>query len=344
LFLAKVRMTGIIETAAQGFAFSTAILATLRAGSRALYALTTNNELDMMDGPLILSPFDVEELRLQGQEGEVSPLWEITFGFSEAVRHLRNAHENDDEEHHKTLNVFRNTWTEEKQSLRYYSMAAPHKSYPSFETTVNRKNHMSDIEKSKTESEGGTSIDCEENADQSLALTSQNKLSLMSSTDTVQKNKSIYFVVFNNFFKNTASFVTTCWIEPVLHFHSMWRRQSRIDDNDFDEEAEELNLDYESIYTSEVTIPVHSGSDPDAEVQAEGKHHPKVARIKVFAPKMFRLLRSRFCIDEEMMIQSMLHNGPYVSFQSNSKGAARVGKFNDVRYYLGGITHSAMLN
>jgi hypothetical protein len=49
------------------------------------------------------------------------------------------------------------------------------------------------------------------------------------------------------------------------------------------------------------------------------------AEITAYAPGTFADLRSRFGIPEQVFRQSILESGPYVSFQSNSKGAARVG-------------------
>lgn len=49
------------------------------------------------------------------------------------------------------------------------------------------------------------------------------------------------------------------------------------------------------------------------------------AEITAYAPDTFADLRSRFGIPEQAFRQSILQSGPYVSFQSNSKGAARAG-------------------
>lgn len=51
----------------------------------------------------------------------------------------------------------------------------------------------------------------------------------------------------------------------------------------------------------------------------------KWAEITAYAPVTFADLRSRFGISEQDFRQSILQSGPYVSFQSNSKGAARAG-------------------
>jgi len=57
------------------------------------------------------------------------------------------------------------------------------------------------------------------------------------------------------------------------------------------------------------------------------KQTDRVAHIKAFAPNTFAKLRTRFGINEEQFLSSLARGGPNVSFQSNSKGAARVGGF-----------------
>lgn len=52
---------------------------------------------------------------------------------------------------------------------------------------------------------------------------------------------------------------------------------------------------------------------------------PKRARITAYAPDCFAELRSFFGLTEDAYERSIFATGPFVSFQSNSKGAARVG-------------------
>ena len=50
-----------------------------------------------------------------------------------------------------------------------------------------------------------------------------------------------------------------------------------------------------------------------------------MVKIMAYAPKTFQDLRSRFGVSENDFIRSIFSSGPFVSFQSNSKGAARAG-------------------
>ena len=52
---------------------------------------------------------------------------------------------------------------------------------------------------------------------------------------------------------------------------------------------------------------------------------PRIAELSAFAPDCFSDLRSSFGVSEEEYRKSIFGSGPFVSFQSNSKGAARVG-------------------
>lgn len=54
------------------------------------------------------------------------------------------------------------------------------------------------------------------------------------------------------------------------------------------------------------------------------KQRKRAAKVIAYAPKIFSELRSQFGISEKSFLNSL--QGPYVSFQSNSKGAARSGK------------------
>ena len=60
------------------------------------------------------------------------------------------------------------------------------------------------------------------------------------------------------------------------------------------------------------------------EIASEWTVH-KEASVHAYAPEIFRDLRHFFGVSETEYLHSVLKSGPFVSFQSNSKGAARVG-------------------
>lgn len=59
---------------------------------------------------------------------------------------------------------------------------------------------------------------------------------------------------------------------------------------------------------------------------AKGNTTQQVAQITAYAPETFARLRSHFDISDAAFTKSIFESGPYISFQSNSKGVARSGK------------------
>ena len=80
-------------------------------------------------------------------------------------------------------------------------------------------------------------------------------------------------------------------------------------------------LDFNSMALSTVEIP---NSDYDDDTDSTQKPD-RVAHISVYAPAAFARLRRMFGVTEHDYLRSMMKK--YVSFQSNSKGAARAGLF-----------------
>jgi len=74
-------------------------------------------------------------------------------------------------------------------------------------------------------------------------------------------------------------------------------------------------MDYDATTSSTVQMPDNESNST------------RISRVTAYAPRTFSDLRSRFGIDEEEFERVMTNDGPYVSFQSNSKGAARAGTF-----------------
>jgi hypothetical protein len=77
--------------------------------------------------------------------------------------------------------------------------------------------------------------------------------------------------------------------------------------------------------TSYINLPSVSHSDSKSKSKSSTTSVRR-ARISAYAPQCFANLRSRcFGITEESFRRSILLSGPFISFQSNSKGAARTG-------------------
>eukprot|EP00977_Amphora_coffeiformis_P026715 scaffold29273_cov144-Amphora_coffeaeformis.AAC.2 len=80
----------------------------------------------------------------------------------------------------------------------------------------------------------------------------------------------------------------------------------------------------------------NADDDMECDVESATSFHTKVeiaselsvrkrASVYAYAPEIFRDLRRFFGVSESEYLHSVLQSGPFVSFQSNSKGAARVG-------------------
>ena len=97
------------------------------------------------------------------------------------------------------------------------------------------------------------------------------------------------------------------WRKRQEDFEAMYYGESdHLDDDD---------LDLSLCISKKIRLP---GSGGNNETQ-------KVAQITAYAPKGFSKLRSIFRIAEADFLRSIFQSGPYISFSSNSKGAARVG-------------------
>jgi hypothetical protein len=95
--------------------------------------------------------------------------------------------------------------------------------------------------------------------------------------------------------------------------------------NIFQQPREDAILDdlnyFSDTVTANMSLPaVVSNSSCSASIS-----EPRIARISAVAPQCFADLRGHFGITEESFRRSILLSGPFVSFQSNSKGAARAG-------------------
>lgn len=283
----------MIESVYQSIALAAAIIATLRAGSRALYSISNKNEIGIMDGPLILSPYDMKQLELEGKDVscfEVSPLWELTCSFSEAVKLLHGAHRYAFDDF-----IEMNSWSDEKRQQEYL-MSYPHR---------RRHNTAAD----------GKII---------------NRLVENNQDDVHNRNIIIKGDVFQKL-KSPANFLKNGWKwmlkqsqmlipRDTIYKHRLRQREITHALSDFENFQGIDPSDHEAIFSTTIRIPNSFESNST-------KNETKYARIRSFAPHTFEKLRLMFGIKEDAFLRSILGHGPFVSFQSNSKGAARVGGF-----------------
>ena len=311
----------IVEAFVQGVIYATTAIATLRAGSRAIYAYNHENEIGVMDGPLILSPQDIAKLREQGSmEGEVSPLWKSVHGFTEAVRLLHD-------EAQFTDDVVTGNWKKEEETNSYYSMASPHKP---FEEIRVEKKQESDVNKTESRSESVVEETSLVVATKPKEIDELNSRSIFSPLYDYISTRTQFMV------ESSQAISKLCW--ELLKYHPLFGTSDRFsatydDDDDLisdgdDGDLHEDDLDLDLFYSKIIEMPQAAdfddlmNADDDSENESD-----RVACIKAYAPKTFSKLRTRFGINEEQFLTSLTRSGPNVSFQSNSKGAARVGGF-----------------
>jgi len=328
----------MIEAVVQAIIYTTTVIATLRAGSRALYAYTHDNEIGIMDGPLILSPQNIADLRKQGSlEGEVSPLWESSFGFSEAVRLLYDVNSLDDD-------VIVGNWKKEEEASGYYSLASPHKAFRELRKQEILDSMIVEDDDASTTGEG------EDDNETSLVTIAPKEMDRSRGQRSTWSLVKSYFLTQSNQVVVKSKAIKSLWVEiwkchPLLGGNPYFFKKDEYDEMGgnpycfkrtvYEEEVEEEHdakdeeLDFDTFYTKTIDMPTLSTSDDlnSTDENDSGSQPKRVAHIKAFAPKAFVKLRKRFGVSEEALITSLLRSGPYVSFQSNSKGAARAGGF-----------------
>lgn len=102
---------------------------------------------------------------------------------------------------------------------------------------------------------------------------------------------------------------TTFWVARTWN----WRKTlEEFEDEFVDDPSDEMDL--ASCMSKKIRL-----------TGADGVTTQQVAQITAYAPASFAKLRSKFKISEAAFMQSIFKSGPYISFQSNSKGAARAG-------------------
>ena len=268
-------------------AYASVIVATLRAGSRALY-LTEHDSIGVMQGPPILGPDDVTNRSM------ASPVWDLSYPFQQGVR-LALFPES-----------FRYQQGDAAKDEDIYTMTPP-----SHSAAVARHDEIDEI----PSLDGG--VDEEEVEDFN---------DLVEQAVSKPERKSSYF---HRYVKVPTSYLSSQIqqsVSPRVETAREWilERETKIlkrfkssKEEDVDDVEEELEWDDDDWdYISERSTDMEFNGTSGENI---------TAHITAHAPETFADLRSRFGISEQIFQTSMLESGPYISFQSNSKGAARAG-------------------
>lgn len=321
----------ILEAVLSAVAYAAAIVATVRAGSRATYMLTHGDSdgggMGMVDGPLILGPADVERRKrelvesgvdwldyVEEKDGaggfEVSPLWESSFGFQQAVKlamHVGGARGGGRNGHRYRPPDTCGEWMEK---IRYASVDAPDMANGgSGSTRGERKGILSQILAGKEDAVP-------------YSLSPRPVVKAKPGTANI-----------NGETKDNRMRLTFDWHKGTASWGAGTDNTNRKRDNGMlklftSGNNDDRSLDFNLMVSSRVDIPSSSDveeDDNDDDTPIPGEQRNRIAHVSVYAPTAFAKLRRMFGITESEYLKSMMKQ--YVSFQSNSKGAARAGLF-----------------
>lgn len=103
------------------------------------------------------------------------------------------------------------------------------------------------------------------------------------------------------------------------------RQRTRCCDGDVESDESDNFTDATAALETDFWISLKTTLQIDGCQSSESSDSPRIATASAFAPDCFADLRKFFGITETFFAKSIFESGPYVSFQSNSKGAARAG-------------------
>lgn len=260
----------LLERYLGAFAVAQAIVASLRAASRAWY-IQNGGQIGIMEGPLILPP----------ENNETSQLFDLSTAFRDGVR---LAIERDRFDFEYDLNELYLPELNVAVASRAGSANTPRSSGPH---------------------------------DEFKALLDEEPKSEANRTKPVLHHALTDAVDSLSMPLKQAPVTVSSLSHSVL---DMALKGQRHDNKDNDEEYSEhlgsMTSDFYLTLTTKSTVGLANATSRTAR---------RAARIRAYAPDCFAELRASYGISEEVFRTSILESGPFVSFESNSKGAARVG-------------------
>ena len=314
-----------------------------------------------MDGPLICPPIVIErddgqgpDIQLMNSGDElkksekvttsVSPLWEVTYALKQAVKlslgliPCEVSDEKEKEYHDGKDEV------DEHILSGYYSMAFPHRTYPwkskpksslsalsQFDDETGnkliKKSKLKNIFQKRRANDSNSihkelSGDIDENVVDGdyLAKGRIRNVQYIKDSETTSNFSQAEPLTSNKTKMKKQTFISSC---ANLSFRIPKKKQKLNRLLSQKEKKNDFEKDFTTLLTSSVLIPK---AERLSDENAQNLPAEKVANIKAFYPTIFSKLRSCFGIKEDDFIRSIIKSGPFVSFQSNSKGAARAGK------------------
>jgi hypothetical protein len=303
-----------IDVVCSGFAILSTIVATLRAGSRILY-LSAHQAIGVMEGPMILplsTSLGIPQLHETNQTSgnnsntnyyydnqttrnsstSYTALYELSENFKHCVRLSTMPSRYENVQLHVPVDIRKKRPDPVFEQQLYYTLGySPYKP-----ATVRSKSTIMTTEMPKEKEE---------------EKTEEKESSTDSQLEQGLKRQNGARGTWRNAF---------------------WRRKppKRIEETTLPKLSSHWDYEYaieaDYFYNTSSTNSITSSNNAlmeDAGTTRYRQH--RLAELTVFCPNVFENLRSIFGISQEGYLQSILASGPFVSFQSNSKGAARVG-------------------
>ena len=283
----------------KGLCYTLTIISTYRATTRIKHILQNNGTIDLLDGPYIEKPnFNTTATSVLQDDNNVR-LWEAVYTFQQAVQLNENDNFIYDEED--------DIADDDDGDNIPYSLS-PYSTYSSF---TSRDKDINDTMTTTTTiiTKG------EENNDITTSTPSLSSRILSSSRTKYFYNKpSLSFISYQSIQHTSKSIV-------LYPMNKLKNSMKLLKKNNFkyypNQQQQQIPMKMKKC-TKKIIIP----------------HVNKTAKITSYALPLFRELRSKFLLDqhsnkindsEECFISKM--NSSFKSFSSNSKGAARAGKY-----------------
>jgi len=261
-------------------ALASAVIATLRAGSRVAY-LSEHDAIGVMDGPVIQNT------------NETYPLFELSEAFRHCVR-LSFA-----------PGFYQNVQSRQpvKQTVEPYNLSPqPYRA----RRVVNDD---------KKEPEATEKVENATKIIERIEYNSPKKSFWRRQRDSIVETFASVPSALSQArdYVSMAPHMASYWMDTLWN----WRREKV---EDLVSEVVDGDWDWNWITEGELRFNATVlGKD------GEPTTSKRVAELSTFAPNTFQHMRKMFGISEASFRKSIFGTGPFVSFQSNSKGAARVG-------------------
>ena len=305
-------------------------VATLRAGSRLTYLWLHDGYIGTMDGPLILP--------CCGDNDEAS-LWEITYSLEKAVQLALSPAHDEACNNKLLLSKFplRSSLNKRFQVCNVFQNRKSRVNKPSDELALTSPSSNTDLikyhDRSNKVSSEKTNASLLIHFNQSTAKFSLPILSAVKTAPRLLNNlvyrsfttiiESPYKVFRKHAFQKTSQFTNYLSDLYSSYFYASWRRSSNTALQSFYNipESSSYSAFIHSCKTTSIDIP--TSTTTTSSIITTNKSFAKHAKLTAIAPEIFQRLRTKFGIGEQDYLESL--KTPFISFQSNSKGAARAG-------------------